>query len=151
MVGLIAMLAMSVLLTGCPYIDFLLTSTLMAINLDRSEIKRIQVNNARLISNAILKYWAVADQVKLGDSKQQVLAILSPVYKGIPQSLLKDSETYLKDGVIVDIYYARSAPYFSNRPKADEDFTPYVFHDGELVVIQHRTHPYGAFWGPRNP
>jgi len=133
MVGLIAMLSMSVLITGCPYIDFLLTP----INLDdtRSEIKRIQVNNARLILNAILKYQAVADQVKLGDSKQKVLAILSPVYEGIPQALLKDSETYLKDGVRVNIYYARSYPYFSNRPVADEYFIPYVFHDGRLVAI----------------
>jgi len=135
LVGMAALLSTSVCVTGCDAV-FIAIGVVQTI-----EERRVlhEETLPRLIEGAVNKYRTVADQVKLGDSKQQALAILNPTHEGLPVSLLKESENYLKDGVIVDIYYARSGPYpptySPQRLRADEDFTPYVFHDGILVAI----------------
>ena len=51
------------------------------------------------IDSAISKYEAVADQVELGDSKEEVLAILKPTQESVPISSRKYPEKYIKDGI----------------------------------------------------
>lgn len=134
LVGVTVPLLTGLLVTGCNPL-----AILGVIQIIEDNRKLREETLPRLIEGAVRKYEAVADQVKLGDSKQQVLALLSPTHEGLPASLLKEAENYYKDGVIVDIYYARSGPhppkYSPDRLRADEDFTPYVFHDGILVAI----------------
>jgi len=86
------------------------------------------------VDRAIADFDAAARQVQLGDSKDKVLAILEPTQSGLASSQRKRPEEYDKDKVHVEVYYFRS----SQQPDGittDDEFTPYVFHDGKLVAI----------------
>lgn len=86
------------------------------------------------ISSAISAYQDVADQVKLGDSKEKVLAILLPTQTNLPMMHSKNPDKYIKDGVEVEIYYMRSG-HQGDGFTTDDEFVPYLFHDGKLVGI----------------
>ena len=86
------------------------------------------------IDRAISKYQAVADQIELGDSIDRVLAILEPTQKGLPRSVRKSPEKYIKNGVTVEIHFIRSSRQPDNRT-TDDEFVPYLFNDGKLVGI----------------
>ncbi len=79
-------------------------------------------------------YQAVASRISLGDKKEKVLSILDPIQRELSASARKQSESFLKDGKRIEIYYMRS----SRQPDGlttDDEFTPYVFEDGILVAI----------------
>lgn len=86
------------------------------------------------ISQAINSYNEVADQIQLGDSKENVLAILLPTQQAVAASDRKKPEQYRKDGVLTEIYYMRIANYMDGLV-TDDEFMPYIFNDGVLVGI----------------
>lgn len=86
------------------------------------------------IQRSIDDYNAVADQVQLGDKKADVLALLLPTQQGLPQSDRKKSETYRQGDVVVEVFFMRVAFYMDGLV-TDDEFMPYIFHDGELVGI----------------
>lgn len=86
------------------------------------------------IDSAISQYEAVADRVELGDSKENVLAILQSTQDGMSKSNRKNPEKYIKEGVKVEIYYMRSGRQ-PDGLTTDDEFVPYLFNDGKLVGI----------------
>lgn len=86
------------------------------------------------IQRAIDEYNAVADQIQLGDTKEQVLAVLLPTQQNLPQSDRKKPETYRQGDVIVEVFFMRVAFYMDGLV-TDDEFMPYIFHNGELVGI----------------
>lgn len=84
---------------------------------------------------AINYYQMSADQVQIGDSKEKVLSILSPAYDMVPASERKRPEIYRnEEGDLVEIYFFRSSVQ-QDGILTDDEFTPYVFENGELVAI----------------
>ena len=57
-----------------------------------------------------------------------------PTQEGLPQGDRKMPETYRQGDVIVEVYFMRSAFYMDGLV-TDDEFMPYVFHNGELVGI----------------
>lgn len=86
------------------------------------------------IDRAINAYNSVVDQVHLGDTKEQVLAIFQPIQETVIPAERKRAEQYLENGTLVEIIYMRSANYVDGLV-TDDEFIPYVFHDGILVGI----------------
>lgn len=86
------------------------------------------------VDKSIDRYDAVANQVQLGDKKEEVLSILLPTQKDLPKSASKRPDQYVKDGVRVEIYYIRSARQ-ADGLTTDDEFTPYIFNNGTLVGI----------------
>ena len=86
------------------------------------------------IDSSIAKYNAVADRVQLGDSRNKVLSILNPTQKEMPQNSKKNPDKYIKNNVLVEIYYFRTGRQ-PDGLTTDDEFTPYLFNDGKLVAI----------------
>ncbi len=91
------------------------------------------------IDNAISKYEKAAPQVKLGDSKERVLAILEPTQENLSNDQTKRPETFWLDkgsGVksVVEVYFFRSGRV-ADGITTDNEFTPYVFTDDILSGI----------------
>ena len=86
------------------------------------------------IDSSISKYNAVADRVQLGDSRNKVLSILNPTQEGMPHGNRKNPDKYIKNNVLVEIYYFRTGRQPDNLT-TDDEFTPYLFNDGKLVAI----------------
>ena len=86
------------------------------------------------IDQAIDEYTAVADQIQLGAKKADVLAVLLPTQQGLLQSDRKMPETYRQGDITVEVYFMRAAFYMDGLV-TDDEFMPYVFHNGELVGI----------------
>ena len=89
---------------------------------------------AHYIDKATAQYDQVENRVNLGDSKEQVLAILMPTQESVPRNSRKKSDRYLKDGVNVEIYYMRTGRQ-ADGITTDDEFTPCIFNDGKLVGI----------------
>lgn len=77
---------------------------------------------------------AVANQVELGMTKQQVESILRPTQNLLRNTEIKQSDRYIKDSVNVGIIYYRSG-WQSDGITTDDEFTPYLFNDNKLVAI----------------
>lgn len=90
------------------------------------------------LGTAMNRYDVAVAQVKLGDSKQRVLQIMSQSQKTLRREQQKPAESYLKDGVQVDIHYFRSG-WQSDGLTTDDEFTPFVFNDGRLIAIGWQT------------
>lgn len=86
------------------------------------------------IDKSIESYNQVKDQVHLGESKQKVLSLLEPIQPNVEGRWLKDPDRYVESGVTVEIYYFRSGRQ-ADGLTTDDEFTPYIFHDGTLVGI----------------
>lgn len=86
------------------------------------------------IDRAINEYLQLAEQIQLGDSKESVLAVLQPTQDTVVRNERKASEKFIKDGVLTEIYFMRSAHFYDGLV-TDDEFTPYVFHDGVLIGI----------------
>ena len=79
-------------------------------------------------------FHAAAPQVQLGMTKAQALAILEPTQAKLPLNQRKAPEQYRLDGKLVEIYFFLSYSNF-DEVRSDDEFTPYVFHDGILQSI----------------
>ena len=86
------------------------------------------------IDSSIDKYNAVADRIQLGDSRNKVLSILNPTQEGMPHGVRKNPDKYIKNNVLVEIYYFRTGRQPDDLT-TDDEFTPYLFNDGKLVAI----------------
>lgn len=73
------------------------------------------------------------NQVNLGDSRQDVLDILTPDYDlAMKVRYVKDAEKFFPDGSVVEIYYMKSVQ--SDDDQATEgEITPYMFVDDQLT------------------
>lgn len=87
-----------------------------------------------MIDSSIRQYDEVADQISLGDSKEHVVSILAPTQSSLPGNSRKRPDQFMKEGVTVYIYYARTGRQ-PDGLTTDDEFTPYVFEDGKLVAI----------------
>jgi hypothetical protein len=87
------------------------------------------------LKTAIASYHNVAPQIELGQPKDHVLAILNPTQQDLPLRQRKAPEQFInKDGVRVEIFFFRSHT-FHNGILTDDEFAPYIFHDGKLHAI----------------
>ena len=86
------------------------------------------------IDNATNDYQRVAPRISLGDDKSKVLFLLEPIQQNLSSRQRKQSESFLKDGKRIEIYYMRSGRQ-PDGLTTDDEFTPYVFEDGVLVAI----------------
>ena len=90
------------------------------------------------IDSSIKKYHAVADQIKLGDSKEKVLGILMPTQAKLPFDEVKSSDFYMEGDDLMEIYYIRSGKQPDNLT-TDDEFTPYIFKNEILIAIGWKT------------
>lgn len=90
------------------------------------------------IDSSIKKYYAVADQIKLGDSKEKVLGILIPTQVKLPFDEVKSSDFYMEGDDLMEIYYIRSGKQPDNLT-TDDEFTPYIFKNEILIAIGWKT------------
>ena len=95
------------------------------------------------VGKAISHYHAVAPQVQLGMSKENVLKILEPTQQDLSLRQTRGSEQYMQDGAHVEIHFFRSHANY-DKILTDDEFTPYIFHDGKLQGIG-----WTAIGGPR--
>lgn len=86
------------------------------------------------INTAILAYEVEAGSIELGQTKTQVLAILSPTQANMPARFGKPHEEYLDGDKLKEIYFFRSRS-FADGLVTDDEFIPYVFEDGVLIAI----------------
>ena len=86
------------------------------------------------ISTAILAFEAQAGNVQLGQSKAEVLAMLSPTQASMPSRFGKPFEAYIEDDKLKEVYFFRSRS-FADGLVTDDEFIPYVFEDGVLIAI----------------
>ena len=86
------------------------------------------------ISTAILAFEAQAGNVQLGQSKAEVLAMLSPTQANMPSRFGKPFEAFLEDDKLKEVYFFRSRS-FADGLVTDDEFIPYVFEDGVLIAI----------------
>ena len=86
------------------------------------------------IDQSIKSYNKVSGQINLGDSKARVLGVLLPTQAELDPEYKKSPEKYIKDKVVVEIYFMRSLRQ-PDGLTTDDEFTPYVFNDGKLVGI----------------
>ena len=75
-------------------------------------------------------YESAADQVNIGDSRDEVLAILLPTQKNPPVRTTNQTEGQ----ATVETYYMRSGSQAEDLT-TDEEITPYTVRNGELVGI----------------
>ena len=86
------------------------------------------------VSKAISRYHTVAGQIQLGMDKDDVLRILEPTQQGLSLRHTREPEQYIKDGIHVEIHFFRSHVNY-DKILTDDEFTPYIFHDGKLAAI----------------
>jgi hypothetical protein len=83
----------------------------------------------------IVSYNQASRSVELGDSKEKVLRILEPTQIGIGAMGRREPERYIdENGNKIGIHFFRSRIRIGE-PANNEDFTPYLFKDGQLVAI----------------
>ena len=89
---------------------------------------------AKNIDKAIEVYYTIRKNIKLGDHLKAVVSKLDKATKLLPIRLRRDSEHYIKDKIKVEIHYARSGRT-PDGLSTDDEYTPYIFHNGTLVAI----------------
>lgn len=86
------------------------------------------------VGTAIGRYHAATPQIRLGMDKDDVLRILDPTQDGLSLRQTRGPEQYTQDDVHVEIYFFRSNSNY-DKILTDDEFTPYIFHDGKLAAI----------------
>jgi len=66
---------------------------------------------ASVIDGVVKEYYTVQDEIKIGDSKEKVLALLEVGNSKLKIGYRKPSTRYTRDGSVYDIYYARRSQY----------------------------------------
>ena len=90
------------------------------------------------VNSSIKKYYAVAGQVQLGDSKEKVFGILMPTQEELPFDEMKSLDSYMEGNDFMEIHYFRSGKQPDNLT-TDDEFTPYIFKNGVLIAIGWKT------------
>ena len=86
------------------------------------------------VGKAIGQYHNVRSQIQLGMDKDDVLRIIGPTQEGLSLRQTRGPEQYTQDGAHVEIHFFRSHANY-DKILTDDEFTPYVFHDGKLAAI----------------
>ena len=90
------------------------------------------------VAVAINKYHEASPRVQLGMERDPVLLALKPSQVNLPLRERKESEQYFEmtEGKerFVEIFFFRSHVNYDGI-LTDDEFTPYIFHDGKLVAI----------------
>lgn len=86
------------------------------------------------LDNAIKEHRKLSENVKLGDSINEVKKVLSPCLANVEPQYLKKPESYMDGEKRVDILFYRSARQ-PDGMLTDDELTPYIFHDETLVGI----------------
>jgi hypothetical protein len=89
---------------------------------------------SNVVGKAISKYHAEAPKIQLGMPKDEVLRILEPSQEGLSLRQTRGPEEFTQDGIHVEIYFFRSHVNY-DKILTDDEFTPYIFHDGKLQGI----------------
>ncbi len=79
-------------------------------------------------------YIAAAAGVKLGDSKESVLAKLGATQSKLSPLDVKLPEVFHKDGKLIEVFYFRSG-WQDDGITTDDEFTPYIFENGILKAV----------------
>ena len=98
----------------------------------------ISLSGCEAVHSSIRQYYAVADQVQLGDSKEKVFGVLMPTQEKLPFDEMKPADFYMEGGNLMEIHYFRSGRQPDNLT-TDDEFTPYVFKNGVLIAIGWKT------------
>ena len=93
--------------------------------------------NLKVLRTSIAEHKKVSNQIELGDTKEKVLSILEPIQEPLKPYpyFIKPPEKYIKDNLLVEIFYMHADGVAEGGPKTDDRFIPYVFNDGKLVGI----------------
>lgn len=94
----------------------------------------VVLSGCNKVSKSISAFHSAAPQIQLGMTKAQVLAILEPTQTELSLKDRKAPEQYRQDGKLVEIYFFLSYSNF-DEVRTDDEFTPYIFHDGLLQAI----------------
>lgn len=86
------------------------------------------------VEEAITKYYAAAQEVKIGDSKEKVLNLLLPTQEGLHRSLQRRRDSFMSGLDLIEVYYFRTVLPSGGKFNHDE-FTPYVFKRKILTSI----------------
>ena len=86
------------------------------------------------IEQAVTEYDKKANSIKIGDSKDSVLAILLPIENmlAIDERVAPDIE--IIGSVRIEIHFARSGVQ-PNKVRMCDELTPYIFHNDKLTFI----------------
>ncbi|MFM8552477.1 MAG: hypothetical protein ACKOCD_09270 [Nitrospiraceae bacterium] len=97
------------------------------------------------IDEAIARYQTESTKVKLGDSRDKVLALLEPTQFELESNEIKppvalEGEIGSSGDHVVVVHFFRSARHTDEAPDArglpqDDDFTPYIFTDEVLTGV----------------
>jgi hypothetical protein len=79
-------------------------------------------------------YMTAVPKISLGMSKSEVIELLQPTQARLKNTDIKQPDMYKKDGTLVEILYFRSG-WQPDGLTTDDEFTPYLFNDGELVAV----------------
>jgi len=79
-------------------------------------------------------YMTAVPKISLGMSKSDVIELLQPTQVRLKNTDIKQPDMYKKDGTLVEILYFRSG-WQPDELTTDDEFTPYLFNDGELVAV----------------
>lgn len=86
------------------------------------------------VDRAIKEYYAVQDEIRIGDTKEKVLSLLEPGQSKLSVRNKKPPMRFTRDGHLYDVYYVRSGR-IPDRQTTDDELTPYIFEDGILIEI----------------
>lgn len=98
----------------------------------------ISFSGCEAVHSSIRKYYAVAGQVQLGDSKEKVFGILMPTQEKLPFDEMKPADFYMEGNDFMEIHYFRSGRQPDNLT-TDDEFTPYIFKNEVLIAIGWKT------------
>ncbi len=100
---------------------------------------------ASRVDEAIAKYREAAAKIQVGDSRDQVLALLEPTQFNLLSNETKPPvsfpiRTATGEERYVDVFFFRSArradeQVDSTAPPPDDDFTPYIFERDVLTAV----------------
>lgn len=85
-------------------------------------------------ASTVTAYNAAYPSVALGMSLSEVSGIMEPTQSLLAEHEVKQPDKYIKEGTEVDILYYRSG-WQEDGLTTDDEYTPYLFNDGELVAI----------------
>ena len=94
----------------------------------------IGCSGVNIYQHTVDEYQKASRTIELGMTKQQIQQILDPTQTRLPNTSLRQSDRYMKDGVAVTILYYRSG-WVSDGVPSDDEYTPHVFNDGKLVAV----------------
>jgi len=86
------------------------------------------------VDKAVKEYYVLQDQIRIGDSKENVLSLLEPSQSRLSAAHTKPPQRFTRDGRLYDIYYVRSGQ-IPDGATTDDELTPYIFEDGILIEI----------------